>query len=179
LFQYLNVEQIISKTSKPYVAHAICENMLSHGIYSCWRRLSLGNVYGHEGEMAAPHISQPKSSAPIISPWHFAIGVIVVGALAVPFMRGAKSVETPAIHQPYVPPQNDMFNGPIAIRPLTVAPKPAPFDMQPPKTAKAPQKPLARPQTAIAGAQRRNIGCGWWPVGSDADRDCANGRFMR
>ena len=24
---------------------------------------------------------------------------------------------------------------------------------------------------------RRNIGCGWWPVGSDADRDCAVGRF--
>jgi hypothetical protein len=22
---------------------------------------------------------------------------------------------------------------------------------------------------------RRNIGCGWWPVGSDADRDCAAG----
>ena len=20
---------------------------------------------------------------------------------------------------------------------------------------------------------RRNIGCGWWPIGSDADRDCA------
>jgi hypothetical protein len=23
---------------------------------------------------------------------------------------------------------------------------------------------------------RRNIGCGWWPIGSDADRDCAMGR---
>ena len=22
---------------------------------------------------------------------------------------------------------------------------------------------------------RRNIGCGWWPIGSDADRDCATG----
>jgi hypothetical protein len=22
-------------------------------------------------------------------------------------------------------------------------------------------------------AGRRDIGCGWWPVGSDADRDCA------
>jgi hypothetical protein len=22
---------------------------------------------------------------------------------------------------------------------------------------------------------RRNIGCGWWPIGSDADRDCAAG----
>jgi hypothetical protein len=22
---------------------------------------------------------------------------------------------------------------------------------------------------------RRNIGCGWWPIGSDADRDCAVG----
>jgi hypothetical protein len=23
---------------------------------------------------------------------------------------------------------------------------------------------------------RRNIGCGWWPIGSDADHDCAQGR---
>jgi hypothetical protein len=23
--------------------------------------------------------------------------------------------------------------------------------------------------------RRRNIGCGWWPIGSDADRDCAAG----
>ena len=23
---------------------------------------------------------------------------------------------------------------------------------------------------------RRNIGCGWWPIGSDADRDCAAAR---
>jgi hypothetical protein len=23
---------------------------------------------------------------------------------------------------------------------------------------------------------RRNIGCGWWPIGSDADRDCTAGR---
>jgi hypothetical protein len=22
-------------------------------------------------------------------------------------------------------------------------------------------------------AGRRDIGCGWWPIGSDADRDCA------
>ena len=22
---------------------------------------------------------------------------------------------------------------------------------------------------------RHNIGCGWWPIGSDADRDCAAG----
>jgi hypothetical protein len=32
--------------------------------------------------------------------------------------------------------------------------------------------PLAAPQ--VNG--RRNIGCGWWPIGSDADRDCATGR---
>lgn len=25
---------------------------------------------------------------------------------------------------------------------------------------------------------RRNIGCGWWPIGSDADRDCAAGQFI-
>ena len=29
----------------------------------------------------------------------------------------------------------------------------------------------ASPQTGV----RRNIGCGWWPIGSDADRDCAAG----
>ena len=34
-----------------------------------------------------------------------------------------------------------------------------------------PPAPLAAPQ--VNG--RRNIGCGWWPVGSDADRDCATG----
>ena len=27
------------------------------------------------------------------------------------------------------------------------------------------------------GNGRRDIGCGWWPIGSDADRDCASGRF--
>ena len=32
--------------------------------------------------------------------------------------------------------------------------------------------PLALPQ---ANGRRRNIGCGWWPIGSDADRDCAAG----
>jgi hypothetical protein len=38
-----------------------------------------------------------------------------------------------------------------------------------------PPTPLAAPQ--VNG--RRNIGCGWWPIGSDADRDCAagGGRF--
>ena len=36
--------------------------------------------------------------------------------------------------------------------------------------------PLAAPQ--VNG--RRNIGCGWWPIGSDADRDCATGgRHLR
>jgi hypothetical protein len=34
-----------------------------------------------------------------------------------------------------------------------------------------PPIPLATPK--ING--RRNIGCGWWPIGSDADRDCATG----
>jgi hypothetical protein len=34
------------------------------------------------------------------------------------------------------------------------------------------------PMPLTAPAQqggRRNIGCGWWPIGSDADRDCATG----
>ncbi len=33
--------------------------------------------------------------------------------------------------------------------------------------------PLAAPPQ-LGG--RRNIGCGWWPIGSDADRDCAAAR---
>ena len=35
------------------------------------------------------------------------------------------------------------------------------------------EPPVQRP--APAGGGRRNIGCGWWPIGSDADRDCAAG----
>ena len=35
-----------------------------------------------------------------------------------------------------------------------------------------PPMPLTAP--AQQGG-RRNIGCGWWPIGSDADRDCATG----
>jgi hypothetical protein len=31
---------------------------------------------------------------------------------------------------------------------------------------------------APASRPRRNIGCGYWPVGSDADRACAAGRFQ-
>ena len=34
----------------------------------------------------------------------------------------------------------------------------------------------AEPPVPLAPARmggRRNIGCGWWPIGSDADRDCA------
>jgi hypothetical protein len=37
---------------------------------------------------------------------------------------------------------------------------------------------VAEPSTPLAAPQangRRNIGCGWWPIGSDADRDCAAG----
>ena len=35
---------------------------------------------------------------------------------------------------------------------------------------------LPMPLTAPAQqGGRRNIGCGWWPIGSDADRDCAAG----
>jgi hypothetical protein len=32
-----------------------------------------------------------------------------------------------------------------------------------------PTDPMSRP--------RRNLGCGFWPVGSNADRACAAGRF--
>jgi organic hydroperoxide reductase OsmC/OhrA len=35
-----------------------------------------------------------------------------------------------------------------------------------------PPMPLTAP--AEQGG-RRNIGCGWWPIGSDADRNCATG----
>ena len=45
----------------------------------------------------------------------------------------------------------DVYDGPTAIKPLTVTPQPQ-------------------------SGGRRNIGCGWWPIGSDADRDCAAGR---
>ena len=33
------------------------------------------------------------------------------------------------------------------------------------------EPPLASPSQN----GRRNLGCGWWPIGSDADRDCAAG----
>ena len=33
------------------------------------------------------------------------------------------------------------------------------------------EPPLASP----SHNGRRNLGCGWWPIGSDADRDCAAG----
>ena len=35
-----------------------------------------------------------------------------------------------------------------------------------------PPDPLPAPSRM---GDRRNIGCGWWPIGSDADRDCAAG----
>jgi hypothetical protein len=35
-----------------------------------------------------------------------------------------------------------------------------------------PPFPLSAPPRM---GDRRNIGCGWWPIGSDADRDCAAG----
>ena len=35
-----------------------------------------------------------------------------------------------------------------------------------------PPTPLAVPPQM---GERRNIGCGWWPIGSDADRDCVAG----
>ena len=35
-----------------------------------------------------------------------------------------------------------------------------------------PPLPLTVPKQA---GGRRNLGCGWWPIGSDADRDCAAG----
>jgi hypothetical protein len=34
-------------------------------------------------------------------------------------------------------------------------------------------KPPAPRSVAPRLAGRRDIGCGWWPIGSDADRDCA------
>jgi hypothetical protein len=36
------------------------------------------------------------------------------------------------------------------------------------------EPPVPLPASPRMGG-RRNIGCGWWPVGSDADRDCAAG----
>jgi hypothetical protein len=36
------------------------------------------------------------------------------------------------------------------------------------------ESPVPLPASPRMGG-RRNIGCGWWPIGSDADRDCAAG----
>jgi hypothetical protein len=36
------------------------------------------------------------------------------------------------------------------------------------------EAPVPPPAYSRIG-NRRNIGCGWWPIGSDADRDCAAG----
>jgi hypothetical protein len=66
----------------------------------------------------------------------------------------------------------DIYNGPVAIRPMVTAPNLV-GKASPMSAINAPQKPSGSPQAAITGAQRRNIGCGWWPIGSDADRDCA------
>jgi hypothetical protein len=51
---------------------------------------------------------------------------------------------------------------------------------QPVQVARTPlQEKVAQATMRAAGVNgRRNIGCGWWPVGSDADRDCANGHFI-
>ena len=80
-----------------------------------------------------------------------------------------------------VPNQSDVHDGPVAIRPMVTAPKL--IGKAPPATAPKPVSamssvaPSGMPQTAIAGAQRRNIGCGFWPIGSDADRDCQMHRY--
>ena len=38
------------------------------------------------------------------------------------------------------------------------------------------EAPTASPPLAsVSHNGRRNLGCGWWPIGSDADRDCAAG----
>jgi HNH endonuclease len=81
----------------------------------------------------------------------------------------------------------DLNNGPTAVRPLTMTPRYTPPAWTPPVVASTPRGrmgPTPAPYTtAPASADspfalrqvpgRRNIGCGWWPVGSDADRDCA------
>lgn len=80
----------------------------------------------------------------------------------------------------------DPSNGPVAIRPLPTKPFTPPAwtprnnPWTPPVVAQTPHgrmgPALASPVPGYAGgpvAPRRNIGCGWWPAGSDADRDCA------
>jgi hypothetical protein len=74
----------------------------------------------------------------------------------------------------------DLSNGPTAVRPLTVIPPFAPAWAPPPIVDSTPHGRMgptqASPFPVYAGAQtpgRRNIGCGWRPIGSDADRDCA------
>jgi hypothetical protein len=79
----------------------------------------------------------------------------------------------------------DLNNGPVAVRPLTVMPRSAPAWTPPvvsstPHGRMTPTPPplpsmvynLGSPGPTQPGPGRRNIGCGFWPVGSDADRDC-------
>ena len=95
-------------------------------------------------------------------------------------------------HAPDVRPV-PLSDGPVAIRPLParrfMPPVWTPHNSQwvPPVVASTPHgrmPPTAAPGPALAFGDappfmtrpapgRRNIGCGWWPVGSDADRDCA------
>ena len=82
----------------------------------------------------------------------------------------------------------DPSDGPVAIRPLPTKPFTPPVwtprnnPWTPPAVASTPQgrigPTLASPGPGYA-MPRRNIGCGWWPVGSDADRDCAARRFAQ
>jgi hypothetical protein len=64
-----------------------------------------------------------------------------------------------------------------------IRPRPAtPYFRPPPPWAveEPPAFPHGRQGPAVAGgAPRRNVGCGSWPVGSDADRDCLARRFGR
>jgi hypothetical protein len=67
---------------------------------------------------------------------------------------------------------------PMAVRPRP----PTPYFRPPPPWAveEPPAFPHGRQGPAVAGgAPRRNVGCGSWPVGSDADRDCLARRFGR
>ena len=62
------------------------------------------------------------------------------------------------------------YNGPVASRPARAA-------------AQHPSVPVvaapASPSVTLAAMPRRNVGCGLWPIGSDADRACASRRWGR
>jgi hypothetical protein len=81
------------------------------------------------------------------------------------------------------------YNGPVASRPMVTAPSligKVPLELQKGSARAAAQDPpvpvvaaSASPPVTLAAMPRRNVGCGLWPIGSDADRACAARQWGR